>query len=150
MHVVDWNPRQLAGNLWEIGVSYRGLFGTQPVKRAMRDYSETHSGNFVAPGQPTSPMQTDVSEPAVAATFLYVVTTVPTRPAYGSPYVPPSGAAFPGSPTYIWAGLVDPTYRYPNGWTLENRSIDQIAGTTVCFVQDEVLYYHPLKPGGGS
>lgn len=147
MVIQDQKPVRLKTDLWEITLLYKGLISNKPAARKGRAYPNKHSGEFGAPGQPTTPMPTEVSEPAVSLTFTYVSLTTPATEETGTAQTPPDPVT---TPPYIWASLADPIYNYPNGWVLENRDFEDLVSSDITIVTDEYVYYHPLKPGGGS
>lgn len=131
------------GKVYMAIANFKGIASIKPAKyvpRTFADKQSTPSGLY--PGQATM-VPLDSFQPMVGMTVYWYSTTVPSMSVAGTNVTP---AEAPSVPASVWSSIDNPVHTYPYGWVLDDRTIDRIAGTTLCFVTDAYSYYHRYKP----
>lgn len=134
-------PGQIYLGQWD----YKGFSGTKEAKYIPRSFSEKQSAS-PANYLDVTGVSLESNQPLVGVTILWFSTSIPSMTVAGTNVTP---SYSPGVPSNIWASIANPIHVYPFGWVLDDRQIETIAGTTLCFVTDTYTYYQRYKPGGG-
>ena len=86
----------------------------------------------------------NIKEPIATVRDTYFSTTIPSTAAVGSASAPPNA---PTPPAFLWGGYDEATRaNHPNGWVLDDRTIEDVIGGALYRVTDLYAYYQALIP----
>lgn len=131
------------GQIYLAVAEYKGIASVKPAKFIPRTFADkqSSSGGYY-PGQ-TTRVPFDSFQPMVGMTVYWFSTVLPNMNVAGTNITPDEAPSVPPS---IWASIDNPVHTYPYGWVLDDRTIERIAGETLCLVTDVYSYYHRYKP----
>lgn len=134
---------------YEIGVDWRGILNPARAKtyRMTAGAQQTSAENITYASVLYAKLSSYEANNIIEAS--YVSLTRPATDETGTLQMPPTSV--PVRPP-IWSTIVNPTIHIPPGptgpgnWVLMDRQIEELPGTTVCFVTDryEYIYTHSL------
>lgn len=143
MYVTGISYSYPKNSLIELDVSYKGIRVDKGIKQSARAYSNKYTTSTAFAGQPTAGLPTEISSPNLAVTESYCLEGSPDMTKIGKASTPSDAPTPPSNPFF---GVVDGTFAFPDGWVLENRSYEQLAGTNIHYVTDEWVYYFTYHP----
>lgn len=132
---------------YEFQVEYKGVFDPARAKtyRLFAGAQQTSGTNITYGGTTYAKVSSYEANNIVEAS--YVSLTRPATDATGTVLAPPTSVSVRPS---VWSAIANPTIHIPPGptgtgnWLLMDRQIEELPGTTVCFVTDryEYIYVH--------
>lgn len=144
MYVVGMNFSYPKTSVTQLEVNYKGIRASKGVKTSARAYSEkTTTADDAIAGFSSGGVPVQVNDSKVSVTESYISTTEPSMNVVGTAQAPLTSVSTPPNRFPL---VTDPTFVFPSGWVLENRSFEQLLDKPIYFVTNEYIFYHPFKP----
>lgn len=129
---------------------YKGIAGAKPYKRTYRSFPNQARGTvgrFDSYGVPYT-QEVEINDARVGITVQYVAQVAPPMNWVGSNAFPWGGSVSVPAPK--WTGLRNPLEIIPAGWVLDGLESEHLAGSTMCLVRADFVYYQQYEPGSQS
>jgi len=146
MFISRRDPRDQGGGIYEIEVEWKGVINSKGFRRVVKVFGETSStsnGFYInAPGYPSWVKKIKLEQPVLSVETTYVAGSLPSM-SQVKQEISGHPAGFPGLPTppaQFITSFSDPTYVYPSGWILDDRSTEQLPNTTYHMVTDRHVF----------
>jgi hypothetical protein len=151
MFIVDRRPEDQGGGIYEIEVEWKGIINSKGYRRDAKILGESSTGENIEVGlggdYPAFVKTLEIEQPVLSVETTYMQSGFPDLTAVKKPVgsLPGGFPALPTPPTQVWSSITDPTYVYPAGWVLDDRSTTQLPGTSLYQITDRHVFRYVTK-----